>query len=303
MTSDRSISDGESLHAPSARKPRSARQPTSEPEAARQVVARTSGRTHGPVTRLVSPGDIGESIKPFVFLDHFEFTPAGRPMFPMHPHSGIATLTVLLSGNMRYEDTTGASGELAAGSLEWLQAGNGVWHDASPVGTERFHGYQVWVALPPALENAEPRSQYLPPAEVPRSGAARVVLGHHDGLASPVAAPEGLSLLHVHLSSGQRWRYTPPTGHLVAWAHVNRGSLSVAGTRLRNELAVFNESNAPLDFAAEGETDFIVASAVKHPHDLVLGHYSVHTRASALERGEAEIARIGQTLRTSRRAP
>jgi redox-sensitive bicupin YhaK (pirin superfamily) len=26
-------------------------------------------------------------------------------MFPMHPHSGIATLTVLLSGRMSYEDT------------------------------------------------------------------------------------------------------------------------------------------------------------------------------------------------------
>ncbi|RYE88187.1 MAG: pirin family protein, partial [Myxococcales bacterium] len=32
---------------------------------------RTRGRRHGPITRLVSPGDVGELIKPFVFLDFF----------------------------------------------------------------------------------------------------------------------------------------------------------------------------------------------------------------------------------------
>ena len=276
-------------------------EPASQIEPARRIVMRSRGRAHGPVTRLVSPDDIGELIKPFVFLDHFDFTPSGQPMFPMHPHSGIATLTVLLSGNMHYEDTTGASGELAAGSLEWMQAGGGVWHDASPVGSTRFHGYQVWVALPPELENAAPRSQYLPPATVPRSGPARVVLGRHGGVESPVMAPDGIDLLHVQLADGQRWKYVPPAGHLVAWAHVNRGSLSTAGTRLRDELAIFSESNAPLEFEAEGDTDFIVASAVKHPHELVLGHYSVHTGVEALQRGEAGIARIGQTLRPARR--
>ena len=42
---------------------------------------------------------------------------------------------------------------------------------------------------------------------------------------------------------------------------------------------------------------FVLGSAIKHPHDLVLGHYSVHTSAAALEHGEAEIQRIGQRLR------
>jgi hypothetical protein len=35
---------------------------------------------------------------------------------------------------------------------------------------------------------------------------------------------------------------------------------------------------------------------VKHPHDLVLGYYSVHTSAKALAAGEAEIRRIGERL-------
>lgn len=271
------------------------------PGQTRRIVARTRGRAHGPVTRIVSPSDIGELIKPFVFLDYFDFKPTGHALFPMHPHSGIATITVLLSGDLRYEDTTGASGVLAAGSVEWMRAGNGVWHDASPAGLERFHGYQVWVALPRSLENGVAQSQYLPSEEVPHQGPARVVLGRHAGTSSRVAAPDGMNLLHVHLAPGERWRYQPPAGHDVAWTHVHRGELLVAGERLEGELAVFEASESAIEFTAKGDTDFIVGSAVKHPHDLVLGYYSVHTSPAALQRGEAEIARIGRQLRADGR--
>jgi redox-sensitive bicupin YhaK (pirin superfamily) len=263
----------------------------------RGIVTKTRGRGHGPITRIVSPGDIGELIKPFVFLDHFDFVSTGAPMFPMHPHSGIATITVLLKGQLHYEDSTGASGTLTAGGVEWMRAGNGVWHTGHPLGTEQFTGYQVWVALPPELENGIAQSRYLAPESVPRIGAARLVLGSYDGAVSNVPAPAGMNLLHVHLQDGQHWDYQPPTGHTVAWAHVHQGSLAVSDDLLSNELAVFSESEEALEFVAHGETDFIVASAVRHPHDLVLGYYSVHTSHQALEQGEAEIKRIGQQLR------
>lgn len=263
----------------------------------RTVVARTQGRRHGPVTRIVSPAELGELIKPFVFLDYFDFTPSSDALFPMHPHSGIATITVLLSGNLRYEDTTGASGVLSAGSVEWMNAGSGIWHDASPADLKRFHGYQMWVALPHEIENGEPQTQYLPAQAIPRVGPARVILGSYGDARSPVLAPEGINYLHVRLEAGERWRYTPPAGHTVAWTHVHRGALRVAGERLRSELAVFNESEDVLDFIADTDAEFIFASAVKHPHDLVLGYYSVHTSEAALQAGEARIARIGEQLR------
>lgn len=267
----------------------------------RGIVARTRGHRHGPITRVVSPSDIGELIKPFVFLDYFDFTPTGGAMFPMHPHSGIATITVLLSGALNYEDSTGAAGVLSAGSVEWMRASGGVWHYGSPASTDRIHGYQVWVALPSSLENGEPQSQYLPPEAVPRTGPARIVLGGHAGAESRVAAPAGMNLLHVHLAAGEPWRYEPPAGHTVAWTHVHQGALRVSDALLQDELAVFEESEDALEFTAEGETDFVVASAVKHPHALVLGNYSVHTSAQALREGEAEIVRIGTRLRAEGR--
>ncbi|WP_445305605.1 pirin family protein [Microcoleus sp. herbarium2] len=53
-------------------------------------------------------------------------------------HSGIATLTFMTQGNFRYVDTTGQQGVLAAGGVEWIKAGNGVWHSAPPLATRRL---------------------------------------------------------------------------------------------------------------------------------------------------------------------
>ena len=263
----------------------------------RRIVHRTSGRRHGPVTRVFSPGALGNFLKPFVFLDHFDFQASGDPMFPMHPHSGIATTTVLLSGALRYADTTGASGVLEAGSVEWMRAGLGVWHDGAPASSGRFRGYQLWFALPEALEHAPAQSQYLPPDRVPQAGPARVVIGAYAGKHSEVAAPAGMLVLHVRLNDGERWQLTPAAGHSVGWLHVSQGALQLAGQRLQNELAVLDESQAAIQVMAEGATEFIVGTAIQHPHPLVLGHYSVHTSQAALERGEQEIARLGEQLR------
>ncbi len=45
----------------------------------REMVRRTRGTSHGPITRLVSPSDLGQAIKPFVFLDYFDIDPKRMP--------------------------------------------------------------------------------------------------------------------------------------------------------------------------------------------------------------------------------
>src|SRR5215468_5134010 len=135
----------------------------------REIIHRTKGHSGGPITRLMSPSGLGEMLKPFVFLDLAEFA-YDEPRTPMdllwHPHSGIATVTVMLEGGIRFAETTGKQGVLPKGSIEWMRAGNGVWHtgEAEP-GTVKV--FQLWVALPPELENAPFASHYVMPAEVP----------------------------------------------------------------------------------------------------------------------------------------
>lgn len=265
--------------------------------AARRVVHRTRGYTHGPITRLVSPSDLGQVIKPFVFLDYFDIDPARSPAIGFHPHSGIATLTLVLEGQISYEETSGTKGIVDARGVEWMRAGGGVWHTGGAVATERVKGYQLWIALPPEMESSDSEARYLDASRFQRSGPGRVILGRHGEVASEVPARTGINYLDVRLKRGEKWRYEPPVDHIVAWIAVHKGKLSAPAIVAQGELVVFEESNAALDFEALEDTSFVLGSAVKHPYNLVLGHYSVHTNKDALERGEAKIAEIGRRLK------
>jgi len=120
----------------------------------REIVYRTREDTHGPIARLVSPSDLGELIKPFVLLDRFDFDARAAPMemeLGWHPHSGIATVTVVLESG-------------------------------------RVKGFQLWVALPPELENMANASHYVMPEEVPVEGPVRVILGAYGKAKSPIAS-------------------------------------------------------------------------------------------------------------------
>ena len=262
----------------------------------RAIVQRTRGIAGGPITRLASPSDLGEHIKPFVFLDLFDFE-AHAPSLESgwHPHSGIATVTVVFDGAARYAETTGSAGVLPAGGVEWMRAGGGVWHTGTADGA-RLRGFQLWVALPPELENGPSASHYVMPADVPQVGPARVILGSHQGVSSPIATPP-MTYLAVTLEDGERWSYAPPAGHDVAWISVLDGALRTSDRIAGGELAIFEPGESAIEVAAEGRTRFVLGSAPRHPHPLVLGSYSVHTSVAALRRGEAEIVRTGRELR------
>jgi redox-sensitive bicupin YhaK (pirin superfamily) len=68
-------------------------------------------------------------IKPFVFLDLVDTQDAlGQQGYGWHPHSGIATLTLLMDGQCHYAESTDHEGTMEAGDIEWMSAGRGVWH-------------------------------------------------------------------------------------------------------------------------------------------------------------------------------
>src|SRR5882757_7318548 len=153
-----------------------------------RIARRTHGQSHGPITRLMSPSDFGRLLKPFVFLDLFEN--GGKPFsgLGLHPHSGIATVTYVAEGSVRYEDTNGATGLLPAGGLEWMRAGGGVWHGGGIGEPGRTRGFQLWIALPPELELGPSESLYLSPEVIPHDASARVLLGSYGTATSVIKA-------------------------------------------------------------------------------------------------------------------
>jgi len=57
-------------------------------------------------------------------------------------------VTHLFEGSVRYEDTTGATGILPEGGVEWFKAGHGAWHGGGPGeagGPEMVGGAGLWI--------------------------------------------------------------------------------------------------------------------------------------------------------------
>jgi redox-sensitive bicupin YhaK (pirin superfamily) len=259
----------------------------------RLVLYRSMGRHQGMLKRLVSPTGIGERIKPFIFLDELDAMPNSGPVFATHYYSGMAVLTVVLSGMVDFEDTTGKCGTIGPGGAAWMLAGAGASQDGRAVNYRRIHALQLRIALPPEDENGPASSRYLGPEEIGQEGASRVILGHYGQASGIISTRASMNLLQIKLKHGDRWRYQPPSGHNVGWVYPYSGELHTPGAVLSGELAVYEESDAAMQFQAEGDTEFLLASAVKHDYELVLGDSSAHTSREKLRRGEAELMHSG----------
>jgi redox-sensitive bicupin YhaK (pirin superfamily) len=262
----------------------------------RHITLRSPGQRHGAITRLMSPGDVGQLTKPFVFIDYVDAPGGAGPKFGFHPHSGIATLTFPITFDIEHVASSGQVDMVHRGGVEWVIAGGGVWHRARPLSTEPMQGFQLWFALPPSHERGPAHTRFIRPGDVPRSGSVTVLLGSHGDAVSPLATPLDANCLWVELRDGEAWSYSPPPAHQVAWVFAQTGTLEVSGERLFRELAVFEEGNRSLNFRAVGDCAFLLGSATKHAYELVLGSHSVHTDAAALAAGTRRIAEIGEQL-------
>lgn len=247
------------------------------PPTPRRIMRRTRGHRHGPITRLMSPSDLGQIAKPFVFLDIFDADRAtiqAMADMPLHPHSGVATVTVLTEGRFRYNDPTIGSGTIGYGGVEWMRAGGGVWHgkEMSADDVPRIQGFQLWLSLPAELENGEPVSRYIEAEDMLHAGPAHVIVGNHEGVQSAVPAPEGINYLLVTLRAGERWTYQPPAGHTVGWLALAKGTLDAGVPVDAGEMVIFEPDEMPIALEASGKEDavFVLGSAVPHPTRCIL---------------------------------
>jgi redox-sensitive bicupin YhaK (pirin superfamily) len=157
------------------------------------------------------------------------------------------------------------------------------------------------MALPPEHELAAVENVYQAPDAVKRIGPARVLVGTHGGVASPLKAPASMTYLAVRLKAGESWSYQPPVGQTVGWIALGTGRVLTPDSVEAGELAIFEPSNGPIDVHAEADTEFVLGSSVPHPYDLVLGSHSVHTSAAALRAAEQRISEIQRRLQSEGR--
>ena len=160
------------------------------------------------------PSRMNRVQSPFLLIDEMgpvDYGPNEAVGAPWHPHRGFETVTYLLDGRMRHEDSAGNSGELNPGDVQWMTAGRGIIHSEEP--HEEFrrtggrtHGFQIWVNLPAEHKMMAPRYQEIPATESPviQDGGiwARVIAGECMGISSSIDTVIPITLIHVRMEEG-----------------------------------------------------------------------------------------------------
>lgn len=130
---------------------------------------------------------------PFLLFDDFSAeNPADYlPGFPMHPHRGIETVTYILGGEVRYQDSIGTYGSITKGDVQWMTAGSGIMHEEMPQGEKGLMGFQLWVNLPAKAKMTQPRYQEVKSKEIPeipygRDALVRLIAGAWRKVDAPV---------------------------------------------------------------------------------------------------------------------
>jgi redox-sensitive bicupin YhaK (pirin superfamily) len=207
-----------------------------------------------PVRRAFAGVDLAQ-LDPFIHMDQMgevDYAPGEPKGTAWHPHRGFETVTYILDGVFRHQDSNGGGGLITNGDTQWMTAGGGILHIEAPpedmvARGGLFHGIQLWVNLPSRLKMTSPRYQDIRAGQVAllrsEDGGAllRVIAGDVAGHRGPGSTHTDISVVHASIAPGAELRLPWPRDY-NALAYVLAGSGTVGAERRpvqTGRLAVF----------------------------------------------------------------
>lgn len=208
---------------------------------------------------------IREQFSPFLMLDfnpEFDFGPSSQPRgVDVHPHKGFETVTIAYKGSVAHHDSTGNSGVINPGDVQWMTAGGGILHkeyheeNFSKKGGP-FEMVQLWVNLPKKDKLTPAHYQPITSAQMGKAvlqnggGTVNVIAGNYNGVKGPAATYTPINVFDIRFEKDGELSTQIPATH-------NTGILLVDGS------AEVNGQQAKLHdfvlFRNEGETITIKA--------------------------------------------
>ena len=192
-------------------------------------------------------------IDPFLMFDEFgsENKDDYIAGFPPHPHRGIQTVTYMLAGRFKHEDSTGSKDEMGPGSVQWMSAAGGIIHSEMPMMKEgKLHGFQLWVNMPAKLKMSKPSYQNIEPSNIPefkdQEKKIKIIAGRYKDKTGPVKDTSIDPIyLDVQLKKGTIFDYVIPSSRNV-FVYLVSGEIKI-GNKVHNKL-----QNSTLISLAEG---------------------------------------------------
>lgn len=222
------------------------------------------------------PGSEGllQRISPFFLLDYnskHEFAPSLKQRgVGVHPHRGIETVTIAYHGKVAHHDSTGNSGVIGEGDVQWMTAGAGILHkeyhekEFSKKGG-LFQMVQLWVNLPARYKMTPPKYQPILKEEmgnyeIPNDGGnVYIIAGEYNSVKGPASTFSPVNLYNVNLKSGNSIDFSFPekykTGFLIIEGDVNVNDSEVAN---ENSFVLFENSGTDIKLTALKDSTILV---------------------------------------------
>lgn len=156
-----------------------------------RIAARDADLGDGMLVRRVLPSRQQRMVGGWCFLDHagsVDFAPQRGMHVGAHPHIGLQTFTWLIEGEVLHSDSLGNEQIIRPGQVNLMTAGRGIVHtEDSLTDGSRLHAAQLWIALPPEMQDCPPDFAHYP--ELPQwqtNGATlKLLAGDYAGRTAP----------------------------------------------------------------------------------------------------------------------
>ncbi len=221
------------------------------------------------------PGLVGmQRMNPFIMLDynspHF-FPPTDNPPgVGVHPHRGFETVTLAYKGKVSHHDSSGNSGTIGEGEVQWMTAASGVLHKeyheaefAKQGGV--FQMVQLWVNLPAKDKMSPPRYQAITRADIQpaelenNAGKVEVIAGEYGGVKGPAKTFSPVFLMNAFLNSGGKIDLSFAQHDHTALVIIS-GKVKINDNQIAeaNQLVVFQDDGTDFEIEAMEESVVLV---------------------------------------------
>jgi redox-sensitive bicupin YhaK (pirin superfamily) len=216
-----------------------------------------------------------QRVSPFLMMDfnaEYDFGASDHIRgVDVHPHKGFETVTIAYKGSVAHHDSTGNSGVINPGDVQWMTAGAGVLHkeyheeNFSKRGGP-FEMVQLWVNLPAKDKLTPPNYQAITADQMGKvtlpdhAGLVNVIAGAFNGSKGPATTFTPVNMFDIHLNAGGELSTNVPANHNTVILVVE-GSIEVNGeTAGLHSLVLFKNDGEEISIRATENSVLLLLS-------------------------------------------
>lgn len=225
-------------------------------------------------------------ISPFLMLDfnaEYDFGPSDTVRgVDVHPHKGFETVTIAYKGSVAHHDSTGRSGVINSGDVQWMTAGAGILHkeyheiEFSKKGGP-FEMVQLWVNLPKKDKSTPAHYQAITAGQMGKvelpdnGGVVNVIAGKFNDVAGPASTYSPVNVFDIRLKKGGEAMTALSAKYNTALLVIN-GSVEVNGEKAgQHNFVLFK--NEGEDITIKANEDSVVLLLSGEPIDEPIASY------------------------------